>query len=115
MIDTGMKPGIISLIVFLPVMAACGGSADQYDCSADSEALNRLCDAFNSGAGPLEFTVSEDFGPSNVRGEISAEGSASAEGLSASGYLTIDIEPQSDKIFLSAMHLELSDFVKGVG
>jgi hypothetical protein len=110
-----MKSGILSLIVFLPLMAGCGGSGDQHDCGAESEALNRLCDAFNSGAGPLQFTISEDYGHSNVRGEISAEGSGAGEDLLVSGHLTIDIDPQSDKLFLSSIHLELSDFVKGVG
>ena len=116
MIYTGMRSRILSFIVFLPLMAGCGGSTgDQYDCSADAEALNRLCDAFNSGAGLLQLTISEDYGPSGVRGEISAEGSGSGEDLAVSGHLTIDIDPESDKIYLSAIHIDLSDFVKGVG
>ena len=112
---TGMRSGILSLIVLLPLAAACGGTGARHDCGANSEALNRLCDAFNSGAGPLQFLISPDYGPANVSGEISAEGSASGEGLLVSGDLTIDIDPQSDKIFLSGIHIELSDFVKGVG
>ena len=115
MIYMDMKPGILSLFVFLPLMTGCGGGGDRHDCSAESEALNRLCDIFNSGAGPLQFTISDDYGPSNVRGEISAEGSGAGEDLLVSGRLTIAIDPESDKIYLSAMHLELSDFVKGVG
>jgi hypothetical protein len=74
-----------------------------------------MCDAFNSGAGPLQFIISEDYGPCNVYGEISAEGSGAGEDLSVAGHLTIDIDPESDKIYLSAVHLELSDFLKGVG
>ena len=111
-----MKPGILSLIVFLPLTAGCGGeTGDQHDCSADSAALTRMCDAFNSGAGPLQFTISEDYGPGNVHGEISAEGSGAGEDLSVTGHLMIDIDPESDKIYLSAIHIELSDFLKGVG
>jgi len=115
MIYGEMRSRILSLIVFLPVMAACGGSTGGHDCASDFEPLNRLCDAFNSGAGPLQFVISQDYGPSDVRGEISAEGSAAAEDLSVSGHLTIDIDPQSDEFFQSGLYLELSDFVKGVG
>jgi hypothetical protein len=115
MIYIDMKPGILSLIVFLPLMAGCGSAGDQYDCSAESEALNQLCYAFNSGAGPLQFTISEEYGPSSVRGEISSEGSGAGEDLSVSGHLMIDIEPQSDKFYLSDIHIQLSDFIKGVG
>lgn len=110
-----MHSRILSLIVFLPLAAGCGGSGSRYDCAANSDALNRLCDAFNSGAGPLQFVISPDYGPANVYGEISAEGSGAGEGLFVSGNLTIDIDPQSDKIFLSGIHIDLSDFVKGVG
>jgi hypothetical protein len=74
-----------------------------------------MCDAFNSGAGPLQLTISEDYGPATVHGEISAEGSGAGEDLAVSGHLTIDIDPESDKIFLSGMHIQLSDFIKGVG
>lgn len=109
-----MKPGIISLIVFLAPVAGCG-SDTRHDCESGSPALNQLCAVFNSGAGPLQFTISEDYGPSSVRGEISAEGSGAGEDLTASGHLIIDIDPQSDKIYLSAIHIELSDFIKGVG
>jgi hypothetical protein len=116
MIYIGMRSRILSFIVFLPLTAGCGGSAgDRHDCSADSEALTRMCDAFNSGAGPLQLTISEDYGPSGVHGEISAEGSGAGEDLAVSGHLTIDIDPESDKIFLSAIHIDLSDFIKGVG
>jgi len=110
-----MRSGILSLIVLLPLVAACGGASGRNDCSADLEALSRLCDAFNSGAGPLQFTISEDYGPANVYGEISAEGSGAGESLFVSGNLTVDIDLQSNKIFLSGIHIDLSDFVKGVG
>jgi hypothetical protein len=115
MIYTGMRSGILSLIVLLPLLSGCGGAAGGHACSADFEALNRLCDAFNSGAGPLQFVISQDYGPANVGGEISAEGSGAGEDLFVSGHLTIDIDPQSDEIFLSGIHIELSDFTKGVG
>lgn len=116
MIYTEMKSRILSLIVFLTVIAGCGGNpGDRHDCTTDSPALNQMCDAFNSGAGPLKFTIAEEYGTSNVRGEISAEGSGAGEGLSVSGHLMIDIDPQSDKMYLSGIHIQLSDFIKGVG
>jgi hypothetical protein len=115
MIYIGMRSRILSLIVFLPLMAGCGDSGDRHDCTAESPALNQLCEVFNSGAGPLQLTISEEYGPSSVRGEISAEGSGAGEDLAASGHLMIDIDPESDRIFLSGIHIELSDFIKGVG
>ena len=110
-----MKTGIFSQIIFLLVIAGCGGAGDHHDCNTNSEALNQLCDAYNSGAGPLKLTIAEEYGPSNVHGEISAEGSGSGESLSAQGHLMIAIDPQSDKFYLSGIHIELSDFLKGVG
>ena len=115
MIYIDMRSGILRLIMFLLVVAGCGDSGDLHDCESSSPALNQLCEVFNSGAGPLKFTIAEEYGSSNVRGEISAEGSGAGEDLLVSGHLTIAIDPESDKIYLSAMHLELSDFVKGVG
>lgn len=116
MIVVTMKTGIFSQIIFLLVIAGCGGSAGgQYDCHSASEALNQLCDVFNANAGPLKFVIAEEYGPVNVHGEISAEGSGAGENLSAQGHLMIDIDPQSDKIYLRGIHIELSDFLKGVG
>jgi hypothetical protein len=122
MIDKTMKPGIISHILFLPVLVGCGGggsSSDLFDCYAENgravEIHNQLCDVFNSGAGPLKFVIGEEYGPMNVYGEISAEGSGAGESLSAQGHLLIDIEPQSNQFYLSEIHIELSDFQKGVG
>ena len=111
-----MQPRIFSQILFLLVFVGCGGSAgDRYDCYSASEALNQLCDAFNGGAGPLKFVIGEEYGPINIRGEISAEGSGAGESLHAQGHLMIDIDPQSDEFYLSGIHIELSDFLKGVG
>jgi hypothetical protein len=116
MIEAIMKPGIASLVPLLLALAGCGeGKADRYDCHSASEPLNRLCDAFNDGAGPLKLVIAEEHGPVDVYGEISAEGSGAGEELVPQGNLTIDIEPQSGQFYLSGINIELSDFQKGVG
>ena len=82
-----MQPGIFSQILFLLVFVGCGGSAgDRYDCHSASDSLDQLCDAFNGGAGPLKFVIAEEYGPINVRGEISAEGSGAGEDLQPQGH-----------------------------
>jgi hypothetical protein len=120
MMNGTLEHRIISQILFLLVFVGCGGSrGDRYDCHAENggaaETLNKLCDAFNGGGGPLKFVIGEEYGSINVRGEISAEGSGGSESLQPQGHLMIDIDPQSNEFYLSGIHIELSDFQKGVG
>jgi hypothetical protein len=111
-----MRPGIASLVPLLLALAGCGeGKGDRYDCYSASEYMNRFCDAFNDGVGPLKLVIAEEYGPIDVYGEISAEGSGAGEELVPQGHLTIDIEPRSSQFYLSGIHIELSDFQKGVG